>query len=229
MKKFLLLFSLFMAFVAAPAQSVADSLCREVEFETTSGTFRVMLYNDTPQHRDQMLKLVGEGYYDGLLFHRVIPNFMVQAGDSASRNALPGVVLGDSREPYALPAEIRFPAHCHKRGALAAARESDEVNPERKSSYSQFYVVIGSVFSDPVLDKVQERIDLATEGQVKLTPEVREIYRTQGGAPHLDGQYTVYGEVVEGMDVIEQIQWVDRDENNRPLQDVRILKARIVK
>lgn len=229
MKKFLFLISLFMAFVTVSAQSVADSVRREVVFETTSGSFRVMLYNDTPLHRDQMLRLVAEGYYDGLLFHRVIPNFMIQAGDSASCHAQPGVLLGDSREPYAIPAEIRFPVHCHKRGALAAARESDQVNPERKSSYSQFYIVIGSVFSDPVLDKVQERIDKATGGQVKLTPEVREIYRTQGGTPHLDGQYTVYGEVVEGMEVVEQIQWADRDENNRPLQDVRILKARIVK
>lgn len=229
MKKFLFLISLFMAFVTVSAQSVADSVRREVVFETTSGSFRVMLYNDTPLHRDQMLRLVAEGYYDGLLFHRVIPNFMIQAGDSASRHAQPGVLLGDSREPYAIPAEIRFPVHCHKRGALAAARESDQVNPERKSSYSQFYIVIGSVFSDPVLDKVQERIDKATGGQVKLTPEVREIYRTQGGTPHLDGQYTVYGEVVEGMEVVEQIQWAERDENNRPLQDVRILKARIVK
>lgn len=229
MKQLLLWVLCFWGAMSAFAQETADTLRREVVFETTQGRIRVALYNDTPLHRDNMVRLVGEGFYDGLLFHRVIPNFMIQAGDSASRHALPGQPLGDSPEPYAIPAEIRFPAHFHKRGALAAARESDPVNPERKSSCSQFYIVIGGVYNDALLDKMQERIDKATQGKVKLTPELREHYRTVGGTPHLDGQYTVYGEVVEGLDVVEQIQWAECDESDRPVEDVRIIKASVVK
>ena len=206
-----------------------DSIEHEVLLETTKGNIRVKLYNDTPIHRDNFLKLVRQGFYDGLLFHRVIPDFMIQAGDSASRHAKEGVLLGDSPEPYTLPAEIHFPTHFHRRGALAAAREGDEKNPQRASSYSQFYIVTGSIFTDDGLDVMQERLDSTTHNTIKLTPKIKEVYRTFGGAPHLDGQYTVFGEVVEGFDVTDLIQWVSCDENNRPFDDIRIIKATVVK
>lgn len=206
-----------------------DSIEHEVLLETSKGNIRVKLYNDTPIHRDNFLKLVRQGFYDGLLFHRVIPDFMIQAGDSASRHAKEGVLLGDSPEPYTLPAEIHFPTHFHRRGALAAAREGDEKNPQRASSYSQFYIVTGSIFTDDGLDVMQERLDSTTHNTIKLTPKIKEVYRTFGGAPHLDGQYTVFGEVVEGFDVTDLIQWASRDENNRPLDDIRIIKATVVK
>ena len=206
-----------------------DSIEHEVLLETSKGNIRVKLYNDTPIHRDNFLKLVRQGFYDGLLFHRVIPDFMIQAGDSASRHAKEGVLLGDSPEPYTLPAEIHFPTHFHRRGALAAAREGDEKNPQRASSYSQFYIVTGSIFTDDGLDVMQERLDSTTHNTIKLTPKIKEVYRTFGGAPHLDGQYTVFGEVVEGFDVTDLIQWASRDENNRPIDDIRIIKATVVK
>lgn len=214
---------------ASYAQAETTEAEHEVLLETTKGNIRVRLFNDTPLHRDNFLRLVGEGYYDGLLFHRVIPDFMIQAGDSASRHAPEGALLGSTPEPYTLPAEILFPAHFHRRGALAAARESDDVNPGRRSSCSQFYIVTGSIFTDDQLDRVQERLDSVTHNQVKLTPKQKEVYRTFGGAPHLDGQYTVFGEVVEGFDVTDLIQWASRDENNRPFDDVRILRAVQVK
>lgn len=206
-----------------------DSIEHEVLLETSKGNIRVKLYNDTPIHRDNFLKLVRQGFYDGLLFHRVIPDFMIQTGDSASRHAKEGGLLGDSPEPYTLPAEIHFPAHFHRRGALAAAREGDEKNPQRASSYSQFYIVTGNIFTDDGLDVMQERLDSTTHNTIKLTPKIKEVYRTFGGAPHLDGQYTVFGEVVEGFDVTDLIQWASRDENNRPFDDIRIIKATVVK
>jgi len=206
-----------------------DTTQHEVLLETSLGNIRLTLYNDTPRHRDNFLHLVRTGFYDGLLFHRVIPNFMIQAGDSASRHAKPEEKLGDSPEPYTLPAEILFPIHYHKAGALAAAREGDEVNPQRASSASQFYIVTGSIFTDESLDAVQERLDKQTGGSIKLTPALKETYRNLGGAPHLDGQYTVFGEVIEGMDICDQIQWVSRDAHDRPDTDVRILRATVVK
>lgn len=200
-----------------------------VALDTSLGRIVLKLYDDTPLHRDNFIKLVREGWYDGLLFHRVIPNFMVQAGDSASRHALPGQLLGDSPESYSIPAEIRYPAHFHRKGALAAAREGDDVNPQRASSASQFYIVTGRPYTENMLDQVQQRLDERTNGTVKLPPEVKAAYETEGGAPHLDGQYTVFGEVVEGMNVAEQIQWAERDENDRPLSDIRILKATVIR
>lgn len=227
------LFTFFMVCLIAlgvRAQTqVSDSIEHEVLLETTKGNIRVKLYNDTPIHRDHFLKLVRQGFYDGLLFHRVIPDFMIQAGDSASRHAKEGTLLGDSPEPYTLPAEIHYPTHFHRRGALAAAREGDEQNPQRASSYSQFYIVTGSIFTDDGLDVMQERLDSATHNTIKLTPKIKEVYRTFGGAPHLDGQYTVFGEVIEGFDVTDLIQWAGRDENNRPFDDIRIVKATVVK
>lgn len=229
-KQLLTLFIICLMTLSIKAQTQAsDSIEHEVLLETSKGTIRVKLYNDTPIHRDHFLKLVQQGFYDGLLFHRVIPDFMIQAGDSASRHAKEGAVLGNSPEPYTLPAEIHYPTHFHRRGALAAAREGDEVNPQRSSSYSQFYIVTGSIFTDDGLDVVQERLDSVTNNTVKLTPKIKEVYRTFGGAPHLDGQYSVFGEVVEGFDVTDLIQWAGRDENNRPFDDIRIIKATVVK
>lgn len=225
-KKTLLLLAAMLVAVVADAQ---DSLRHEVLFETTMGNVRVCLYNETPQHRDNFLKNVREGYYDGVLFHRVIEHFMVQTGDSASRHAVPGQFLGESSETYTVPAEIRFPQLFHKRGALAAAREADAVNPERNSSMGQFYIVWGSRYSDASLDKVQQQLDERTGGKVKLTEEVREAYKEVGGTPHLDGQYTVFGEVTEGLDVIERMQEVETDGNARPVTDIRIVKATVVR
>ena len=140
--------------------------------------------------------------YDGVLFHRVISNFMVQTGDLGSIGAPQGKLLGDTPEKYSVPAEIRFPQLIHKRGAVAAAREGDDVNPERRSSATQFYIVWGRQWDDASLDKLQQRIDQMTQGTVELTPEIREVYKTLGGTPHLDGSYTVFGEVVEGLEVV---------------------------
>lgn len=214
---------------AASAQTVTPKTTHEVLLETTKGNIRIALYDDTPLHRDNFLKLVKEGFYDGLLFHRVIYNFMIQAGDTASRHAQPGQFLGDSPEGYQIPAEIRYPKLFHKRGAVAAARQADDVNPERASSASQFYIAYGRRFNDAMLDDVQKRLDKQTGGEVKLTPEVREVYKAVGGTPHLDEQYTVFGEVVEGLDVVKDIEWVDTDENARPKEDVRIIRAVVVK
>lgn len=227
----LLLFSLLslLPFSLRAQDAPADTVEHEVELLTNKGRIVVKLYNDTPLHRDNFLRLVRTGFYDSLLFHRVIPGFVIQAGDSASRHARPGQALGESPEGYTVPAEIRFPAHYHKAGALAAAREDDARNPQRASSASQFYIVTGRLYDDAGLDRAQVYLDSVTEGRVKLTPQIRETYRSIGGMPYLDGLYTVFGEAIEGYDIIDQIQWVPRDERNRPDEDVRILRARVVR
>jgi peptidyl-prolyl cis-trans isomerase B (cyclophilin B) len=172
---------------------------------------------------------VKEGYYDGNLFHRVISNFMIQTGDSTTRHAKPGESVGEYSPDYTIPAEIVYPKYFHKRGALAAAREGDEVNPKRESSSSQFYIVVGTNHSDGDLDRFQERLDEATQGKTKFTKEIRSHYRKKGGTPHLDGQYTVFGEVLEGMDIVKKIDHVFTDDYDRPVDDVRIVKATVVK
>ncbi len=229
MKKSIFLFAFILSFSGLKAQTDADTVRHEVLLQTTMGDIRVCLYNETPQHRDNFIKLVKEGYYDNTLFHRVIYKFMIQGGDSTSRHVLPNEPTGLYSPDYTIPAEIDFPKLFHKRGALAAARESDAENPERASSASQFYIVYGQRFNDEMLDKVQMRIDSVTDGKVKLSPEVREIYKQKGGTPHLDGQYTVFGEVVEGLKIVNEIQMSPTDEKNRPKTDVRILKATLLK
>ena len=215
----------FMAFqVSVSAQNGNDGRT-QIVIETTMGNIKVVLYDETPLHSNNFKSLVNRGFYDGVLFHRVINKFMIQAGDSTSRSASPGELLGDVTEPYTIPAEIRYPEILHKRGALCMAREGDNVNPHRASSAYQFYIVYGTRFDDNMLDRVQARLDAATGGSIVLSPEVRDVYKRIGGTPHLDSQYTVFGEVVEGIDIVRNIQWVDTDANDRPLTDVRIIKA----
>ena len=228
-KKLFLTIFLMSLLSSAGAQSAADTVCHEVLLATTMGNIRVKLYNDTPLHRDNFLKLVRAGFYDGILFHRVIANFMIQTGDPKSREAHTGEVLGNHSEGEKIPAEIRWPEHWHKRGALAAAREGDDTNPERKSSGSQFYIVYGKRFTDLELDTQQRRLDKATSETVKMSSALREAYNKIGGTPHLDGQYTVFGEVTEGLEVVKQIQWADTDEHDRPREDIRIVKATVVR
>ncbi|MBR0259978.1 MAG: peptidylprolyl isomerase [Prevotella sp.] len=220
---------LWMMLVLTTCCALAQTSTTEVLFETTAGNIRIALFDDTPQHRDNFLNNVKEHVYDSLLFHRVIKNFMVQCGDLHSKHAKPGQQLGYGDYNYTVEAEFRLPKLYHRRGMVAMAREGDRVNPERRSSACQFYIVWGQVCSDARLEKVQERLDAATLGQVKLTPEMIEVYKTIGGTPHLDGQYTVFGEVVEGLDVVDRIQQQAVDENDRPLEDIRVLKATVTK
>ena len=202
----------------------------EVLFETTAGNIRIALYDETPQTRDNFLKITKMGIYDSLLIHRVIKDFMIQSGDTNSKHAKPGQLLGSGDFDYTTEAEFRLPQIFHRRGVVAMARENEKVNPELRSSACQFYIVWGKIYTDDrVLAKVQEKLDSATQGTVKLTPEMIEVYKTIGGTPHLDGQYTVFGEVVEGLDVVEKIQGVKTDKNDRPLEDIRILKATVTK
>ena len=205
----------------------AQTSTSEVLLETTAGNIRIALFDETPQHRDNFLKLVKEHVYDSLLFHRVIKDFMIQGGDLHSKHAQPGQRLGSGDYNYTVEAEFRLPKIFHRRGMVAMAREGDRVNPERRSSACQFYIVWGRVYNDARLMKVQERLD--TTAHVQLTPEMQEVYKTVGGIPHLDGQYTVFGEVVEGLDVVDRIQQSATDPNDRPLEDIRILRATVIK
>lgn len=244
-----------------------------VKMETTMGNIVVKLYNETPAHRDNFVKLVKEGYYDGTLFHRVINQFMIQGGDGDSRNAKPGQQLGMGDPGYTIPAEFVYPKYFHKKGALAAARQGDQVNPEKASSGSQFYIVTGNVIPEGQIGQFERQLQMqqeqnvfntlvaahrdeimnmrrnrdqaglqalqeqlinetrqqvAREGAFTLTPEQKAAYTTVGGAPHLDGAYTVFGEVVEGMDVVEKIEKVETDRADRPVADVRVISMKIV-
>jgi len=201
----------------------------QVLLETTAGNIRIELYNETPLHRDNFLKLTKLGVYDSLLFHRVIKNFMIQSGDTNSKHAKPGDRLGTGDFDYTIEPEFRLPQIFHRRGTVAMAREGDDVNPERRSSACQFYIVWGHIHNDASLAKAEARIDSTTNGEVRLTQEMRDVYKTAGGTPHLDGQYTVFGEVIEGLAVVDSIQQSKTDKFNRPLEDIRILKATVVK
>ena len=233
----------------------------KVKIETTLGDIIVRLYDETPIHRDNFVKLVKEGYYDGTLFHRVIKDFMIQGGDPDSKGAPAGKMLGVGGPDYTLEAEIKDNLY-HKRGALAAARQGDEVNPERRSSGSQFYIVWGQVYKENQLNQLGKQIrmqkvqdafnDLAKArreeimqmrreriraglqelqdqliaeaenkvGKQGLTDEQMQLYSTVGGTPHLDGQYTVFGEVEEGLNVVEQIQNTATGRGDRPTNDI---------
>ena len=209
--------------------SVAQTSTTEVLFETTEGNIRIALYDETPLHRDNFLKLTRMHVYDSLLFHRVIKNFMIQSGDTNSKNAKPGQRLGTGDFDYTLEPEFRLPQIIHRRGCVAMAREPDVVNPDMRSSACQFYIVWGKRFSSAEIEKAQERLDTMTHGRVKLTQEMIKVYKSVGGTPHLDGQYTVFGEVTEGLDVVERIQKAETDEFDRPFEDIRILRATVTK
>ena len=258
---------------SAAKKTKADNKMTKVKLETTLGDIVVELYNETPQHRDNFIKLVKEGYYDGVLFHRVIKDFMIQTGDGNSKNAGPETTLGDGDPGYTIEAEFVYPQYFHKRGALAAARTGDQVNPERRSSGSQFYIVTGKIYSSDELNMMAKRLAdmkkqdifrrLVTENNakiqqlqqsqdtaglqalqneliqqteaeaanvaVKFTDEQIDAYTSVGGTPHLDGQYTVFGEVVSGMDVVDKIQNTTTGRMDRPTVDIKIVKATIVK
>lgn len=209
--------------------AVAKSRRAEVKLTTTEGVIVVQLYNETPIHRNNFIAQVKRHTYDGVLFHRVINEFMIQGGDPLSKTAGPGEHLGEGDETNAdwLPPEFRIPDIYHRRGVLAAAREGDDVNPEKKSSCQQFYIVTGKTFDDETLDRMQATISKRTKGGVVLTKEMRETYKSVGGTPHLDGSYTVFGEVIKGMDIVDHIQKVETNKEDRPLKDIRILKAKV--
>ena len=244
----------------------------KVELKTSLGDIVVGLYKETPKHHDNFVKLVKEGYYNGVLFHRVINDFMIQTGDGNSKTAKPGQMLGTGDPGYTVEAEFVYPKFFHKRGALAAARTADQVNPERRSSGSQFYIVTGKVYNEQQImqmehqmnqmnlqsifqakaaanqkeimrlrmardtagtEALRQRLIAETEAEaaknpVKLTEEQRAAYTTVGGTPHLDNQYTVFGEVLEGMDVVAKIEGVATDRNDRPTEDIKIISATVI-
>ena len=194
---------------------------------TSYGTIVLRLYDSTPLHRDNFIRLVKSGYYDSILFHRVIKNFMIQAGDPNSKHSEPGEPLGNGGPDYTIPAEFRASLF-HKKGVLAAARESDDANPSKASSGSQFYIVQGKKFTDAGLDSVET---IRLKGR-KIPIEHREVYKTTGGTPHLDLNYTVFGEVVSGLTIVDSIAATPTskgEDQDRPLQDIRIIKARLIK
>lgn len=189
--------------------------------KTTFGDITIKLYNQTEYHKNNFIKLVKEKFYDSILFHRVIKDFMVQAGDPNSKNAAANQSLGNGGPGYTVPAEIT-PKFFHKKGVLSAARQGDNVNRTRRSSGSQFYLVTGKKYTDAELN------DLEANYKTKFTDEQREAYKTVGGTPHLDGQYTVFGEVVKGIEIIDKIQVVKTGVSNRPVKDVKIISMKIL-
>ena len=244
-----------------------------LKIETSMGDIKVKLYNETPKHRDNFIKQAKDGTYNGTLFHRVIKDFMVQAGDPESKTAPKGKMLGTGDVGYTIPAEIVYPKYFHKKGALSAARQGDNVNPNKESSGCQFYIVTGKVFNDSTLIGMEQQMnenklttifnslaqkhmkeiykmrkandedglydlqeklfaqaqeEAAKRPDFHFTKEQVETYTTVGGTPHLDGEYTVFGEVVEGMDIVDKIQNVKTDRSDRPEEDVKIVKVSLL-
>ena len=242
-------------------------MATRLKIKTTEGDIIIRLYDETPKHRDNFLKLAKEGYFNGTLFHRVIKDFMIQGGDPDSKNAPKGKMLGTGGPDYTIPAEFVYPQYFHKRGALSAARTGDEVNPEKESSGSQFYIVWGRTFKPAELKQMEHQMAMQQEQQLfnqltrehheeimnlrrnrdrvglqelqdklieqtkttckqqdkpTFTEEQIEVYTNVGGTPFLDNQYTVFGEVEEGLDIVERIQNCDTDRNDRPTEDVKI-------
>lgn len=270
-----LLTILICGFAACKQDKKAKDMSEEtkLKIETTAGDIMVKLYNETPQHRDNFIKLAEDGTYEGTLFHRVIKDFMIQAGDPESKNAPKGKMLGAGDVGYTVPAEFVYPKYFHKKGALSAARQGDNVNPQKASSGCQFYIVTGKVYNDSTLLGMEEQMNqrrfnnlfnelaskhakeiykmrkandqdglmdlqdtliaqvekqLAGQPEFRFTPEQVKAYTTVGGTPHLDGEYTVFGEVLEGMDVVDKIQRVKTDRNDRPEEDVKIVKVEVL-
>ena len=234
MKKiFILLLCILPLSLFAQKKKPTTEARAEVTIQTTMGKVVVALYNQTPLHRDNFLRQVGRGYYDGLLFHRIIEGFMIQCGDSISREVSAQEYSpsdDDANEPM-IPAEFRFPQLFHRRGVLAAARQSDDVNPTRASSPYEFYLAWGKYYQPKDMramqEKVLEREDSTTH--VIFPQELIDAYEIDGGIPHLDGSYTVFGEVIKGLDVVGNIQAVKTDSLDRPIKDVRIKKAWVSK
>ena len=281
----LYLLSLLLMSVISCSSKSSEAIVR---IKTTHGNIKIKLYNETPIHRDNFLKLAKEGYFDGTLFHRVIKDFMIQGGDSNSKGAQPGAALGHGGPDYTLPAEFNYPELFHKKGALAAARQDDQQNPEKRSSGSQFYIVHGEVYDDAKLTKVENKIRDAKrrdifnhlfmqyndslntlqqlgeqsgmlniqnfvmnevvriygeEPEFSIPENIKEVYNTSGGTPHLDGNYTVFGEVIEdknifekigslfgkhyGLEVIDLIAQEKTDGRNRPLNDV-VMEVKVI-
>jgi peptidyl-prolyl cis-trans isomerase B (cyclophilin B) len=190
----------------------------KVKIETEYGSIVLMLYDNTPLNTNNMVKMANEHFYDSTLFHRCIPQFMIQGGDPESKQAKPGQMLGNGGLGTTIPAEINE-TNYHKRGALGVARDQ---TPDKSGSPCQFYIVVGKVFTDAELDNMSKRTGR------NYTPEQREMYKTQGGTPHLDGNYTVFGEVVEGMEIVDKIATEARDANDRPNKDIRMITVRVV-
>lgn len=256
----------------AKAQTAASET--KVLIKTTVGDITIKLYNETPQHRDNFIKLVNEHFYDSILFHRVIKDFMVQAGDPESKDAGKGVQLGAGGPGYTIPAEFVYPKYFHKRGALSAARQADQVNPERNSSGSQFYIVTGKKYGkydlqdmetqlrqkqgqgifdrlvaqnrDSIMNlqlagdndgllKLQEELNTKTnqllneQGPFKFTQEQVNAYMSEGGTPFLDNDYTVFGEVIDGMKTVDKIESAGTDMSDRPRKDIRIITMEVIK
>lgn len=201
----------------------------KVRLETTCGNITIELFNETPIHRDNFIKLVNEQFYDSLLFHRTIHQFVIQTGDPKSRTCERGTELGETDSGYMLPAEIRYPELAHFRGAVAAARESDDKNPERKSSGSQFYIVWGKHFGKGMMERARRMVQSQTSPEVTIPEVYDSLYWERGGTPTLDAQYTVFGQVVEGMNVVNEIQMAETDDNDRPLYEYRILRAYVLR
>ncbi len=210
-------------------QEKVEEVKREVTLTTTRGDIVLQLFNETPMHRDNFLQHVESGYYDSLLFHRVISNFMIQSGDSTSRHAGVGELIADESDTATVPAEFRYPEIFHKRGVLAAARTSDDVNPEQASSASQFYIVWGREYNDTLLNKVDSTMFEWTHGRHHMDSLARAYYLKHPGTPHLDGSYTVFGQVISGLEVVDSIQCCQTDANDRPIEDIRILRAVVTK
>ena len=278
MKKTTILFTLILCCITACTgnqkknNNMANDNATLVKIETTMGDITVKLYDETPKHKENFIKLVKEGVYDSTLFHRVIKNFMIQAGDPTSKTASATDTLGSGDVGYTIPAEFN-PKFFHKRGVLAAARQGDDVNPNKESSGCQFYIVTGRKFSEAQMINMENQMnearldtvfqalarkhmkeiykmrkandmeglmelqdslenlarkEVAKEPALKFTPEQIKAYTTVGGAPHLDGSYTVFGEVVDGMNVVAEIETAKTNRQDRPTQDIRILKATVV-
>lgn len=194
----------------------------KVLIKTSEGDITIALYDNTPKHKENFIKLVNDGFYNGVLFHRIIQGFMIQTGDPESKGAPAGKMLGNGGPGYTIPAEFK-PENYHKRGAVAAARQGDQVNPTKASSGSQFYIVDGKPFNSNLMAQISYQYGKS------FTEEQRKVYETIGGAPFLDGDYTVFGEVVEGMDVVDKIAAKPKDRYDRPTADVKILSTEILK
>lgn len=219
----------YLLLVSVVLVSCSSSKDCVVRMHTTEGDIDIRLYDETTAHRDNFVKLVNGNNFDSLLFHRVIKDFMIQGGDPDSKSAKRGELLGDGDLGYTVPAEFMPEKYFHRRGVIAAAREGDDVNPSKASSASQFYIVWGTVFTPEDLEAFARNYGRRTGKEIVFTPEQVEAYTTVGGTPHLDGNYTVFGEVVSGLEVVEAIQNAECDANDRPVNDIRIIEVELLK